>query len=83
MDITIIDEERGGFAVTIACETDEGRVIANLQSKSSSEYGGVGGFSSEDSAKQAVAQFLEICANTYETSKLEFERDENHDLVMV
>ena len=81
MDVTIVDEERGGFAVYIACETDEGRVVANLNS--SSEYSGVGGFSYEEEAQQALVQFLEICANTYETSKLEFERNENHDLVMV
>ena len=79
MDITIVDakSEWGGFTVTIAGETDEGDVTSRLG------LGNINGeFPSEESAKQALVQFLELCANTYETHKLEFERDENNDLIM-
>ena len=80
MDVTIVDEERGLFRVYITAEVDECEVIADLQVKST--YSGNGGFPDEDIAKQAVVQFLELCANTYETYKMEFERDENDNLVM-
>ena len=80
MDVVIIDEERGLLKVYITAEVDECEVVADLQVKST--YSGNGGFPDEDTAKQAIVQFLELCANTYETYKLEFERDENGNLVM-